>query len=124
MKPLSPRPRGRNWSIHAARTGCPTKPRELKSPRQTPENEALRLECAALAETFTELLAERETLAHVVRPDLEAEYRLKLGALQVEVLAAECEVRPERDRGAIDGRGEDVGPVLLIVPLDFVLARC
>ena len=62
-------------------------------PRRTPENDALHRACALLHEELARLLVERTTLLEVVAAELEARYRVAVGALQIEVLEAECAAR-------------------------------
>lgn len=61
--------------------------------RLNPESESLRRSCLVLADELARLLADREVLLGVVGPDLEAEYRVAVGDLQLELLAQECAVR-------------------------------
>ena len=65
----------------------------VRLPQQTPENRRLRHECTLLHEELGRLLAERATRIEVVGPALEARYRIAVGALQLEVLRAECDTR-------------------------------
>ncbi len=62
-------------------------------PQRDAETEALERECELLRDELARLLVERARLLEVVAPALEARYYLRLGALQLEVLRLECEVR-------------------------------
>lgn len=62
-------------------------------PERTREREALHVACRALRDELARLVADRDHLLHVVAPNLEAEYRLLLGAAQLELLEVECAVR-------------------------------
>lgn len=95
-------------------------------PQPTPENQALRREVADLTDRLAGLLAEREALTNGVGRGLEADYRLKLGALQLEVVTAECMVRRLRRKleliQAALNHGEAPDPEAIELRLDEELA--
>lgn len=70
-------------------------------PQPAPERGALQRECALLREELARLLVERAHLLGVTGPELEARYRAALGALQLEVLEAECAGRRLRRKLAL-----------------------